>query len=396
MPRKHPPREYYTEEDEVHYDVEPDRRRPRRRSKRDRVVEEGPVEDYYRRRPPEPPVEDLERMRIRGRPSLKESHSKAPPQGLKFRRGHGEVKDIPPPPPSPPSERERDEYQPPPRSKKAPPPPRGKKNKKIESDEYVYKEDHHGGRRGKGKQIAEVLCDSDVDDMSVRRSSRAAARPPPPPPPVAALPPDDFDSEEEYARRERRRRKGKMPVEPQYVREEVVAAPPRYPHKPNVGRHRGKEQADARRAASRPRVRSWSSRRNASESEESESSSTTTTESDTEDSDEDDDDDEEDDEIVVLKKEWGRGHRRDSSRAPAAIKGRKSDSSPGSPSLREASPDLAPRHHRRPKYIEQGVYLGHSLNAEANCFQNMKWYNRLLLHPPWNHHLHPRVTTSWK
>lgn len=395
MPRKHPPREYYTEEEGVHYDVEPDRRHPRRRSKRDRVVEEDPVEDYYRRRPPVPPVEDLERMRIRGKPSLKESHSKAPPQGLKFRRGRGEVTDIPPPPPSPPSERERDEYQPPPRSKKAPPPPRGKKNKKIENDEYVYKGDRHGGKQGKGKQIAEVLSDSDVDDMSVRRSSRAAARPPPPPPPapVAALPPDDYDSEEEYARHERRRRKGKMPVEPEYVREEVVTAPPRYAHKPNVGRHRGKEQRDARRAASRPRVRSWSSRRNASGSEESESSSTTTTESDTEDSDEDDD--EEDDEIVVLKKEWGRGHRRDSSKAPAAIKGRKSDSSPGSPSLREASPEPAPRHHRRPKYIEQGVYLGDSINTETYCCQNMKWYNRLP-HLPWNHHLHPRVTTSWK
>lgn len=391
MPRKHPPRGYYEEEEEEEqYEVERDRRRPRRRSKRSRVVEEDVVGDYYGRRAPEPLVEDLERMRIRERPSLKESYTKAPPQALKFRRGRGEVKNVPPPPPSPPSERERDEYQPPPRSKKA---QRGRKNKKVESDEYVYKEDPHGGRRGKGKQIAEVISDSDIDDISVRRTpSRAARRPPqPPPPPIAALPPADDDSDEEFARRERRRRKGKMPVEPEYVREEAVAAPPPYAHKPNAGRHRGKERGDARRAASLSRVRSWSSRRNAHESDESDSSSTTTTtESDTEDSEEEDDD--EDDEMVVLKKEWGRGHRRDSSRAPVAIRSRKTDSSPGSPSLREASPEPAPRHHRRPKYIEQGMYPGHSLNAEANFDQNMRWYNRLP-HPPWNH-FHPRAITS--
>lgn len=372
MPRKHPPRGYY-EEEEV-YEVDHGRPRPRHRSKRGRMMED---EEFYPRRRASipPPVEELERMRIRDRhgpPSspeyVRESYTKGkgkvppPPPGLKFRRGRGEVKrstSIPPPPPSPPSEVERDDYRPSSRAKK---PLRGRISKKIEPEEYVIK-DRHGGRRGRGKQIAALLSDSE-DDISVKRSSRAAAAAaaPPPPPPIPAVSPEDDDdeSEAEFMRRERRRRKGKM-VEPDYA--SPMPVPPRFPHKPNTGRHRGKEREDVRRrAASRSRARSLSARRVSSESDESETD-TTESESSTEDSeDSEDDGDEEDDGLVILKDEWGRGHRRSRSMSRPAIKSHRDDSSPGSPSLRE--PSLASRHGRRPKYIEQG-----------NCLSSIRLFN---------------------
>lgn len=364
MPRKHPSRGYYDEE-EI-YDVDQGRPRARHRSKRDRVIEE---EDFHpRRRASMPPVEEMERMRIKDRhtPSSPEyvresSHTKGkgkaqppppppPSQGLKFRRGRGEVKGapaIPPPPPSPPSEAERDEYQPSSRAKK---PAHGRNGRKAEPEEYVTKDRHSGagagpggGKRGKAKQIAALMSDSE-DDISVKRSSRAAAAaaaaaPPPPPPLPGALPEDDEDedeSEAEFVRRERRRRKGKM-IEPNYSTQ--IPIPPQFPPKPNMGRHRGKEREDARRP-----------RRVSSESDESETDSTEETASSTEESEEDD---EEDDELVILKDEWGRGQRRSRSLSRPAIKSRRDDSSPGSPSLREL--EVATRHgSRRPKYIEQG------------------------------------------
>lgn len=379
MPRKNPSRGYYDEE-EI-YEVDHGRPRARHRSKRDRMIEDD--EFYPRRRASlPPPVEELDRMQIRDRhgPSspeyVRESYTKgkgkaAPaPPGLKFRRGRGEVKrstSIPPPPPSPPSEAERDDFRPPSRAKK---PPRGRNGKKVEPEEYVTKDRHGGGgggggRRSKAKQIAALMSDSE-DDISVKRSSRAAAAaaaaPPPPPPLPAASPEDDDDdeSEAEFMRRERRRRKGKM-IEPNYT--SPVPVPPQFPHKPNTGRHRGKEREDGvpRRAASRSRARSLSARRVSSESDESEAD-TTETESSTEDSEDDEEeDDDEDDELVILKDEWGRGHRRSRSMSRPVIKSRRDDSSPGSPSLRE--PSLAARHARRPKYIEQG-----------NCFDLLLVY----------------------
>lgn len=362
MPRRPTPREYYEEE---LYEADP---RPRRHvSRRRRAVDDDTdaAAEYYRRKAPAsaPPVEELDRLRIRGRSSpvdyVSESYArpskKSAAEGLSFRRGRGDIKSaVPPAPPSPPSERERDEYLSP-RGKKA----SSHRRKKSEKDDFVFI-DERERRRGKGRFV-DVSDDSDdseddIDDIPPPPPARRRGRSMPPPPPP---PPAEPDTEDEMiARQERRRRKGKVPVEREYVREEVQ---PRYAHKPNVGRHRGKEQRESSRYRPVSRIRSWSRRRNNSVSD-----AETETESETESEESDDSEDDEDDEIVVRKNE--RGRKRGVPTEKITIRNRQDDSSPGSPSL---SLDRAPSRRRRQKYIEPGMPSPHQMfySAEANCFR---------------------------
>ena len=242
-----------------------------------------------------------------------------------------------------------------------PPPPDDQ-----DSDEMLRRE----RRRRKGRVPKEPIPppppapladDHDSDDALVRRErrrrkGRVPVDPMPPPPP---LPADDHDSDEEVLRLDQRRRKGRVPLETEYKRSETQ---PRYPHKPNMGRHRGKEQENVW-VPQDSRVRSWSHRRNDSDSEEtSDSDDDDDDDEDDEDDDEDEDDDnddedDEDDEFVIpCKNERGRNNRRGNPQEEIIIRNRDDDSSTGSPSLRDPSPEPMPsRSRRRPKFIEPGM-----------------------------------------
>ncbi|KAJ5176927.1 uncharacterized protein N7482_002804 [Penicillium canariense] len=150
-----PPREYYEEEE---FEVERERDRYPRSRRRERDLD-GDVE--YRRRRSMPPVEDLERMRIRERPPrdfVQESYAPPRDRGPLVRRARDELDE-----PLPEPEREDVRMRPARR--------RGSlraREIEEESELFIGERERHGSRRHRRPRELEE------DDMVVRHKERAS------------------------------------------------------------------------------------------------------------------------------------------------------------------------------------------------------------------------------
>ncbi|KAJ5104545.1 hypothetical protein NUU61_001892 [Penicillium alfredii] len=178
MPRRPPPRDYYEEDEEEVFESERERYHKPRRRERD-----FDDELRYRRRGPEPPVEDLERLYIRERPPrdfVRENYEPRSRERVPVipRRSREEVHEFSPDREYVPRREREEAYIPPPGSRRRHCP------RTVDEEDLIMEEsDRQRGRRRRAERELEK------EDLAIRSSHPGASR--------------QYDSEEECLLQER-------------------------------------------------------------------------------------------------------------------------------------------------------------------------------------------------